>query len=788
MKTIIQSFLHKCVITHLVLLSVISAAFGQATVTPGTPTATQIATALNTNGITISSPQIVRGGSNQIAIFSNGIAGAGLGVDAGVLFSTGHARNELQSRNSTRQKSVEVQSSTYSDPELTGITSNAIYDAVIYTFKIKLTGGADALRIAYQFGSEEYPDYVGSRYNDTFGFFVRGPGLSGWVNMARLPNTAQTVTAINKVNYGKYGINGSNSNGYVSTNSDSYLRNGHTTNTVSGNSAQLQENTNPDPAPIYVEYNGLTKLIQYDLSGLTQGGEYEFKIAIADAGDQKLDAGVFVAKIEGVFGADLAIEKIVDKPTPCIDDIVEFTLTAKNIGPAPATGVVVNDLLPNGFEYDSHTAPAGTTYVPASGVWTIGGLALYGESVLKIRAKVKSTGNYTNQATITGTKNDPDATNNTATVTLVPTIPTITGVLVLCQENTTQLSGSGTAAASNAWTSSNTTVATVSSTGLVTGLSAGTTTITYKNSNGCTATALVTVTAKNTVTAGTPRSVCINTALTAIEHTTTGATGIGTATGLPTGVTATFANNKITISGTPSVVGVFTYNIPLTGGCGNVAATGTITVKPTTTITVQPVAPAAYCIGGTSTLDVTATGDGTLTYEWFKVSGSTATSVGTTKTYSLPTSLTAGTHTYRVVVTGGCGAATSTDVTVTVKPATTITVQPVAPAAYCIGGTSTLDVTATGDGTLTYEWFKVSGSTATSVGTTKTYSLPTSLTAGTHTYRVVVTGGCGAVTSTDVTVTVKPATVITVQPVAPAAYCIGGTSTLDVTATGDGTL
>jgi hypothetical protein len=43
--------------------------------------------------------------------------------------------------------------------------------------------------------------------------------------------------------------------------------------------------------------------------------------------------------------------------------------------------------------------------------------------------------------------------------------------------------------------------------------------------------------------------------------------GIGTATGLPAGVTAAFASNTITISGTPTS-GTFNYTIPLTGGCG----------------------------------------------------------------------------------------------------------------------------------------------------------------------------------------------------------------------------
>lgn len=69
-----------------------------------------------------------------------------------------------------------------------------------------------------------------------------------------------------------------------------------------------------------------------------------------------------------------------------------------------------------------------------------------------------------------------------------------------------------------------------------------------------------------------------NNALTNITISTTGATGIGTATGLPAGVTASWSNNVITISGTPTATGSFTYTIPLTGGCGNVNATGTITV------------------------------------------------------------------------------------------------------------------------------------------------------------------------------------------------------------------
>ncbi|WP_334056460.1 isopeptide-forming domain-containing fimbrial protein [Polaribacter sp. P097] len=69
-----------------------------------------------------------------------------------------------------------------------------------------------------------------------------------------------------------------------------------------------------------------------------------------------------------------------------------------------------------------------------------------------------------------------------------------------------------------------------------------------------------------------------NQTLPPITHTTTGATGIGTATGLPRGVTANYAADVITLSGTPTLAGTYNYSIPLTGKCGNVSATGTIIV------------------------------------------------------------------------------------------------------------------------------------------------------------------------------------------------------------------
>ena len=100
------------------------------------------------------------------------------------------------------------------------------------------------------------------------------------------------------------------------------------------------------------------------------------------------------------------------------------------------------------------------------------------------------TGVSSGSTTITYT--DINGCTKTALFTVNPN-PIVSGTQTICVGSTSQLTGSATAATTNPWVSSITSVATISNTGLVSGVSAGTTTITYTNTNGCSQTYLITV-------------------------------------------------------------------------------------------------------------------------------------------------------------------------------------------------------------------------------------------------------------------------------------------------------
>ena len=254
-----------------------------------------------------------------------------------------------------------------------------------------------------------------------------------------------------------------------------------------------------------------------------------------------------------------------------------------------------------------------------------------------------------------------------------------------------------------------------------------------------------TVLPNNTVTAGTTTTLCINTAISpGITHTTTGATGVGAPTGLPAGVTASFASNTITISGTPTAAGTFSYSIPLTGGCGNVNATGTIIVKANNTAGAPSSSP-TLCINTaiSPNITITTTGATGIGAPTGLPAGVTAAFASNTITISgTPTA--AGTFSYSIPLTGGCGNVNATG-TITVTANNTAGAPSSSPT-LCINTAISPNITitttgATGIGTTTG---LPAGVTAAFASNTITIS-GTPTTAGTFSYSIPLTGGCGNV-------------------------------------------
>lgn len=111
--------------------------------------------------------------------------------------------------------------------------------------------------------------------------------------------------------------------------------------------------------------------------------------------------------------ADLALTKTVDNAAPALGANVTFTITVTNNGPNNATGVVVNDFLPDSLNYVSDDG--GGAYVPGTGLWTVGALANGASATLHITATVIDTGAIDNVASIAASAPlDPNAANDVA--------------------------------------------------------------------------------------------------------------------------------------------------------------------------------------------------------------------------------------------------------------------------------------------------------------------------------------------------------------------------------------
>lgn len=296
----------------------------------------------------------------------------------------------------------------------------------------------------------------------------------------------------------------------------------------------------------------------------------------------------------------------------------------------------------------------------------------------------------------------------------------------------------------------------------------------------------VTLTANNTITrtsaAGTDaQTVCMNSAIVNITYSTTGATG-ATITGLPNGVTGSWASNLVTITGSPIVSGPFTYLVTLTGGCGTATANGTISV------TVPPVATFdyalnPYCSSESNPLP-SFTGGG--------VAGTFSSSPAglvfvnnLTGQVNLTTS-TPGTYTVTntIAASGGCSIITaSSPITITAAPSASISYSG---SPWCTtAGIQSVTLTGTAGGTFSstagLTIAAATGAITTSTSTPGTYVVI---------YTIPANGGCGSSTATT-SVTISPVSLAPVIGTIVQPTCSVATGSVDLTdlpATGAWTL
>jgi hypothetical protein len=161
----------------------------------------------------------------------NSVGGGGLGIDTGLILTTGNAVGAI-------------------GPNNTGSYSGS-GAATTLSFNFNTAGGD--LFFNYVFASEEYNEYVGSGFNDTFTFKVDG------TNIALIPSTSTPVT-INNVNLGS-------------------------------NSAFYRNNS---PGPFTgLQYDGLTTVLQAKALGLS-AGTHHIDLFITDVGDSSYDSAVFI--------------------------------------------------------------------------------------------------------------------------------------------------------------------------------------------------------------------------------------------------------------------------------------------------------------------------------------------------------------------------------------------------------------------------------------------------------------------------------------------------------------
>jgi uncharacterized protein (TIGR02145 family) len=208
---------------------------------------------------------------------------------------------------------------------------------------------SSTLSFKYVFGSEEFYQFC-NQYNDPFGFFLSGPGINGpfsngGVNIALMPDSPNPVT-INTI-CANSSVNWCNNPSIVTTWQDC--------------SKAIGKN---------MAYNGLTYVFTATYT-IIPCSTYHIKLAVADAGDDQYDSGVFLEKnsfSSNIISANTTYSLNIGQfaVKGCSDANVEFTIPQPEANPVTINYQILGTAV-NGVDYTTIPSfvviPAGQTSV-----------------------------------------------------------------------------------------------------------------------------------------------------------------------------------------------------------------------------------------------------------------------------------------------------------------------------------------------------------------------------------------------------------------------------------------
>ena len=124
--------------------------------------------------------------------------------------------------------------------------------------------------------------------------------------------------------------------------------------------------------------------------------------------------------VQVVVCSDLTIKNEVDFIKPTVEDLITFTIDVQNSSIYVFKDVNISQVLIDGFRYVSSNTSLGS-YNESNGIWSIPSFGSKEAATLTIKAKVNTTGDYLNTASIiSSTPTDADTSNNTAEVLVTP--------------------------------------------------------------------------------------------------------------------------------------------------------------------------------------------------------------------------------------------------------------------------------------------------------------------------------------------------------------------------------